>query len=66
MLKKAPYYIAVNRNYLPVDLMMKHNLSGDRIYRKQDKESIIAEEFFDLTLEVAAYARKHLQLAREI
>lgn len=26
ILKKAPYYIAVNRGYLPVDVMMKHNV----------------------------------------
>ena len=66
VLKKAPYYIAVNRQYIPIDVMMKHNLSSEKIYRRQDTESIIAEEFFDVVLEVAAYARKHLEIAREI
>ena len=46
--------------------MIKHNIQNDRIYRRQDTESIIAEEFFDLTLEVAAYAKKHLEIARSI
>ncbi len=26
ILKKAPYYIAVNRDYIPVDVMLKHNV----------------------------------------
>ena len=60
ILRKAPYYIAVNRGYMPIDVMMKHNVQNDRIYKKQDKESIVAEEFFDMVLEIAAYARKHL------
>ena len=60
IIKKSPYYIAVNRDYIPIDVMMKHNVQTDKIYRKQDKESIISEEFFDVVLEVAAYARKHL------
>ena len=66
VLKKAPYYIAVQRDYIPVDILMKHNVQQDKIYRRQDKESIIAEEFYDVVLEVAAYARKHLQIAREL
>ncbi len=66
ILKKAPYYIAVNRDYIPVDVMLKHNVQKDKIYRRQDTESIIAEEFYDVVLEVAAYARKHLQIARQI
>ena len=64
VLKKSPYYIAVNRGYLPIDVMCKHNVQSDKIYKRQDKESIVAEEFFDVVLEVAAYARKHLQIAR--
>jgi len=34
ILKKSPYYIAVNRGYLPVDVMMKHNVQNDKIYRR--------------------------------
>ena len=66
VLKKAPYYIAVHRNYLPVDVLLRHNVQSDKIYRRQEKESFIAEEFFDAVLEIAAYARKHLQISREL
>ena len=34
VLKKSPYYIAVNRSYIPVDVMMKHNLQTEKIYRR--------------------------------
>ena len=34
ILKKSPYYIAVNRDYIPVDVMMKHNVQTDKIYRR--------------------------------
>ena len=66
ILKKAPYFIAVNRGYLPVDVMMKHNVQNDKIYRRQDTESIVAEEFYDMVLEIASYAKKHLQIARTV
>lgn len=39
ILKKTPYYIAVNRGYLPIDVMSKHNVQSDKIYKRQDKES---------------------------
>ena len=64
VIKKSPYYIAVNRGYLPVEVMMKHNVQNDRIYRRGDGESIIVDEFYDVVLEISAYARKHLQIAR--
>lgn len=60
IIRKSPYYIAVNRGYLPVDILLKHNVQQDKIYKRQDKESIIADEFYDAVLEIAAYARKHL------
>ena len=66
IIRKSPYYIAVQRGYLPIDVLLKHNVQQDKIYRRQDKESIIAEEFYDVVLEVAAYARKHLQIARQL
>ena len=64
VIRKSPYYIAIQRGYLPVDVLLKHNVQQDKIYRRQDKESLIAEEFYDAILEIAAYARKHLQIAR--
>ena len=46
--------------------MARHNVFNDRIYNRTGGESIIIDEFYDVILEVAAYARKHLQIAREI
>ena len=34
VLKKAPYYIAVNRGYLPIDVLMKHNVQSDKIFKR--------------------------------
>ena len=43
--------------------MMKHNVYNDRIYKNHGTEAIVVDEFYDVVLEVAAYARKHLQIA---
>ena len=66
VLKKTPYYLAVNRGYLPNDLLIKHNVFFDRIYEKQGANPIVVDEFYDVILELASYAKKHLTLAREI
>ena len=66
VLKKTPYFIAKHRRQLPLDIMAKHNVFNDRIYNRIGGESIIVDEFYDVILEVAAYARKHLQIARAI
>ena len=60
ILKKTPYYIAVHRNKIPLEIMAKHNVFNDRIYNRTGGEAIVKEEFYDAVLEVAAYARKHL------
>jgi len=60
ILKKTPYYLAVNRGYLPTEVLNKHNLFYDRIWSRQGGEAIVADEFYDVVLELAAYARKHL------
>ena len=60
VLKKTPYYIATNRGKLPLDIMARHNVFNDRIYSRVGGESIVMDEFYDVVLEVAAYARKHL------
>lgn len=60
VIKKTPYYLAVHRGYLPVELLLKHNLHADKIYSRIGGEGIVAEEFFDVVLEMAAYAKKHL------
>lgn len=66
VIKKTPYYLAMHRGYLPTDIMLKHNLYFDRIWSKQGGEGIVADEFYDVLLEIAAYAKKHLEVAREI
>ena len=66
ILRKSPYYIATNRGYLPNDIMMKHNVANDRIYKNHGTEAIVLDEFYDVVLEVASYARKHLQIAQQI
>ena len=46
--------------------MMRHNVVSDRIWNRTGGESIVIDEFYDVILEVAAYARKHLEIARAI
>ena len=48
---------------MPTDLLLKHNLFFDRIYNPR-VEALVAEEFFDVILEIAAHAKKHLEVAR--
>ena len=64
VIKKTPYLIAMHRGYIPTDLMLKHNLYYDRIYDKIGGEAIVVDEFYDVLLELAAYAKKHLEMAR--
>lgn len=66
VIKKTPYYLAMNRGYIPNDLMLKHNVFHDKVYEKVGNTAKVMDEFFDVILELAAYAKKHLQLAREI
>merc|ERR1719272_2649785 len=60
ILKKTPYYLGVSRGYIPVEVLHKHNLFYDRIWMRNGGEGLVKEEFFDVVLELAAYARKHL------
>jgi NADH dehydrogenase [ubiquinone] 1 alpha subcomplex assembly factor 6 len=66
VLKKTPYYLAVHRGYIPTDILMKHNLFFDRIYSRVGGEGIVVDEFYDVVLELSAYAKKHVQAARAI
>lgn len=65
-LRKAPYYIATSRGYLPTDVMLRHNCYNEKIYKNHGTEAIVNDEFYDVVLEIAAYARKHLLIARQI
>lgn len=66
VLKKTPYYLAMSRGYIPNDLLLKHNVFFDRIYDKQGGQPKVMEEFYDVVLELASYAKKHLEMARSI
>ena len=45
--------------------MLKNNVYMDRMWSK-NFDGLMAEEFYDVMLEVAAYAKKHLELGREL
>jgi hypothetical protein len=45
---------------------VRNNCFFDRIHQKQGGEGLVAEEFYDVMLELAAYAKKHLEAARQI
>ena len=66
VIKKVPYLLAMHRGYIPTEVLLKHNLFFDRIYSKLGGEAIVADEFYDVLLEIAAYAKKHLEVARSI
>ena len=63
VIKKLPFYLGVHRGYLPQDLLLKNNVYFDRMWSK-NFDGILSEEFYDVVLEVAAYAKKHLELGR--
>ena len=63
VLRKMLYYIIHHRWYVPSELLLKHNLFFDRIYNPR-VEGIVADEFYDVILEVAAHAKKHLEVSR--
>lgn len=56
VLRKMQYYLINGRHYIPSDLLLKHNLYFDRIYNPR-VEGLVAEEFFDVILEIAAHAK---------
>jgi len=63
VLRKMQYYLINNRQYLPSDLLLKHGIYFDKIYNPRT-EALVEEEFFDVILEIAAHAKKHLEKAR--
>ena len=56
VLRKMQYYLIQHRHYIPTDLLLKHNLYFDTIYNPQ-KESLERDEFYDVVLDIAAYAK---------
>jgi phytoene/squalene synthetase len=60
-LKKMPALIKMNINQIPVDLI---NKNGASIISLWDRHGNIKDNFFDCVLEVAAYAKKHIEIGR--
>lgn len=44
VMKKMKYYLSKNRQYVPADILIKHGLYFDRIW-KPNREGIVNEEF---------------------
>lgn len=63
VIKKMPYYLGVHRAYIPHDILLKNNVYFDRLWTKS-KDGKMTEEFYDVILEIAAYAKKHLEIGR--
>ncbi|CAI2372567.1 unnamed protein product [Moneuplotes crassus] len=63
VLKKMQYFLINHRSYLPSDILLKHNLFFDRIYNPR-VEGLVADQFYDVVLEIAAHAKKHLEVSR--
>jgi NADH dehydrogenase [ubiquinone] 1 alpha subcomplex assembly factor 6 len=66
VLRKSPYYIGIQRGILPLDVLVKHNVYREKIYKNYGTEAVVVDEFYDVVLELAAYAKKHLEIARKI
>ena len=60
-LKKMPALLKMNINQIPVDLVNKY---GASIINLWDRHGAIKDQFFDCILEVAAYAKKHIEIGR--
>ena len=65
VLRKMLYYLIHHRWYIPSELLLKHNLFFDRIYNPR-VEGIVVDEFYDVILEIAAHAKKHLDVSRTL
>ena len=63
ILKKLKYYLAKHRQYIPSDLLLKHGIYFDRIW-KPNREGLVNEEFQDVVLEIAGWALQHLEKGR--
>ena len=62
-LKKMPALLKMNVNQVPGELVMKHGASLINLW---DRHGTIKDQFFDCILEVAAYAKKHIEIGRSM
>lgn len=63
VLKKFTTLIKLNINMLPRSLVEKYNATGVELW---DRHGNSKEALFDIFLEIAAYAKKHLEVSREM
>lgn len=60
-LKKMPALQRMNVNQLPVDLVHKYGASMINLW---DRHGNVKDQFYDVVLEVAAYAKRHIEIGR--
>ncbi len=63
VLKRMSGYLRLDVNLMPKSLVDKHAGSVTFLY---DRRGDINERFYDIILEMAAYAKKHLEVARNL
>jgi NADH dehydrogenase [ubiquinone] 1 alpha subcomplex assembly factor 6 len=62
-LKKMPGLLKMNINQIPDDLICKYGASMINLW---DRHGNIKDQFFDCILEVASYAKKHIEIGRSM
>ncbi|XP_048254967.1 NADH dehydrogenase (ubiquinone) complex I, assembly factor 6-like isoform X2 [Haliotis rufescens] len=61
LLRSTPYHASRSRVYLPLDLIVKHKISQEKIIRGRDDQAVK-----DVMYDVACTAHKHLATARSL
>lgn len=63
VLKKLHTLMRIDINILPKEIVVKYVGSTSLLY---DRRGDVNERFYDVILEIAAYAKKHLEIARNL
>jgi len=63
LLRGSPYHFSQRQSYLPINLLAKHGLSQEELFRGHVVES---KQLADVVYEVASIAKHHLDLGREL
>lgn len=63
VLKRFPTLLKMHINNLPKDILNKHIGSYDLLL---NKDGLVNERFYDVILEIASYAKKHLEVGRNM
>ncbi|XP_052768501.1 NADH dehydrogenase (ubiquinone) complex I, assembly factor 6-like [Mya arenaria] len=59
LLRATHYHASRNKVYIPTELLLKHNVSQEQIYRQSNEDNVQ-----DLIYDIASQAHIHLQTAR--